>query len=92
MKRNPRAMWRGKISGKGHHFEDCYKEAGNYARLQAAELTRSAPRDFDVRVTDCHPRTARDPCPGLRRAVSTGTFSNLRLSFERTRLASRVRP
>ena len=48
MKRNPRAMWRGKISGKGHHFEDCYKEAGNYARLQAAELTRSAPRDFDV--------------------------------------------
>ena len=70
--RRPQLFWRGKIRGREaviNKERDCSREAGNYARLQAASLTAHDSKKFDVRTNTCRPRPIRSLSQDLCRKV-----------------------
>ena len=70
--RRPQLFWRGKIRGREaviNKERDCSREAGNYARLQAASLTAHDAKKFDVRTNTCRPRPIRSLSQDLCRKL-----------------------
>ncbi|KAJ1453942.1 hypothetical protein M885DRAFT_522894 [Pelagophyceae sp. CCMP2097] len=66
--RDERVFWRGKLGGLDADAGNtsCEREAGNYARLDAATVGLGDAKAFDIKITHCKPRDdVSRPCARL---------------------------